>query len=122
MSMVGACLMAGATLLSLSSPSFRLEWTHSVEHVSWREEWRIQGNGLRLIRAAVKGSGAGMEPGADAVLQDGWWVWTPDLPPQPQLLLAASGATGEAWHLCDDTLCHDLGGTSGQPILLRPCP
>ncbi|MEZ5450817.1 MAG: DUF1850 domain-containing protein [Thiolinea sp.] len=33
--------------------------------------------GLQLLQARVKGSGAGMEPGDDAVLKDGWWVWQP---------------------------------------------
>ncbi len=113
--------MAGAVAITLAGPDFRLEWTHSVERIGWREEWRIEPEGLRLREAAVKGSGAGMEPGEGAVLRDGWYVWTPHLPPQPELLLAASGATPGAWHLCDASECRDLGTMAGAAIRLRPC-
>ncbi|MDP5308066.1 DUF1850 domain-containing protein [Paracoccus spongiarum] len=120
---MSACLLAGMVVLALSGPEFRLEWTHSVERQTWRETWRIDEDGLmRLTRAAVKGSGAGMEPGPGAVLEDGWWVWSPALPAQTSLLLAASGATGQGWRLCDAARCHDLGRTASAPIRLRPCP
>lgn len=126
---MSACLMAGATLLMLSGDAFTLDWTHSVEHVTWREDWSIRDGALILTGAAVKGSGAGMEPGADAVLRDGWWVWVPDLPPQPSLNLAASGATGGGWRLCDAAApgdqggeCTELGADPGQAITLAPCP
>lgn len=118
-----SCLLAGAVALTLAGPDFTLGWTHSIEHTGWREQWRIEGGALRLTGAAVKGSGAGMEPGPDARLQNGWWVWTPDLPPQPQLLLAASGATGAGWQICDGAgQCHEIGSDPGRPITLRPCP
>lgn len=116
------CLMITGMMMTLASAGFSLEWTHSVERISWREDWKIRADGLLLIRAAVKGSGAGMEPGPGAQLQDGWWVWSPDLPVQPELLLAASGATPSPWHLCDGVRCVDLGGQPGAPVSLRPCP
>lgn len=116
------CLLVGATALALAGGDFRLAWTHSVERIEWREEWRIEGGALHLIRAAVRGSGAGMEPGAGAVLREGWWVWTPDLPPQPQITLAASGATGGGWQLCDARGCTEFGADAGQPVTLAPCP
>lgn len=119
---MSACLLAGAMVLTLSGPDFRLEWTHSVEKITWREFWRIENGALLLTRAAVKGSGAGMEPGDGAVLQDGWWVWTPDLPPQPELLLAASGATVSGWRICEADHCRSVGVTQGDPVRLRPCP
>jgi hypothetical protein len=87
------CLMVGAIAVMLSGPGFSLHWTHSVEKVEWAEDWAVEGTTLRLTRARVKGSGAGMEPGEGAVLQGGWWVWSPDLSVR-SLLLAASGATG----------------------------
>ncbi|MBO9454318.1 DUF1850 domain-containing protein [Paracoccus sp. R12_1] len=120
---MSTCLLAGAMALTLSAPDFTLEWTHSIEHVVWREFWRVEAEQLSLTGAAIKGSGAGMEPGPDAVLRDGWWVWTPDLAPQRELLLAASGATGGGWRICDSALaCHELGVVSGEAISLRPCP
>ncbi|WP_425438802.1 DUF1850 domain-containing protein [Paracoccus isoporae] len=113
--------MIGTVALSLSGPGFSLEWTHSVENIAWREQWRVTEAGLDLARASVKGSGAGMEPGADAVLRDGWWSWDPDLPPQAELRLAASGATGAGWRLCDGKACREIGAEPGESVLLRPC-
>lgn len=118
-----SCLLAGALTLSLAGPGFTLEWTHSVERVAWRETWAVDGPLLRLVEAAVQGSGAGMEPGDGARLRDGWWVWRPALPPVPEVVLAASGATDSGWRLCDRAgACHELGGAAGQPVVLRPCP
>lgn len=119
---MSGCLLAGMMVIALQGADFRLEWSHSVEHVTWREDWRIEGHRLRLVRAAVKGSGAGMEPGDGAVLQGGWWHWTPDIAPLPELWLAASGATGGGWRLCDAMGCRELGRAAGGAIHLRPCP
>ena len=62
---MSGCLMAGAMALALANGgTFTLEWTHSVERESWRETWQVTGDDrLQLTGAAVKGSGAGMEPG-----------------------------------------------------------
>lgn len=119
---MSGCLLAGLVALPLVSSDFRLEWTHSVELVTWREEWRIENGLLHLRQAAIKGSGAGMEPGENAVLQNGWWVWTPDLAPQPELLLAASGATGGGWRICEGADCRELGRDPTAAIRLRACP
>ena len=119
---MSGCLLAGMLTIALSGPDFRLEWTHSIEHQIWREEWRIEDDRLVLTGAAIKGSGAGMEPGPDARIVDGWLVWIPNLPPQERLVLAASGATGGGWRICDDTICHEIGVARAQPIILRPCP
>ncbi|MFP1643546.1 DUF1850 domain-containing protein [Pontitalea aquivivens] len=116
-----ACLMIGATLLSLSGDAFTLEWEHSVERIAWQEAWQITSDGLKLTRAAVKGSGAGMEPGPGARLADGWWVWAPSLPLLPALTLAASGATRAGWRLCDGDDCRELGADPGDAITLAPC-
>lgn len=116
-----ACLMVGAALLGLTSPSFTLRWTHSVEKIDWVETYQITGQTLTLTRAAIKGSGAGMEPADSAKLENGWWVWSPNQT-LPSLTLAASGATGGGWHLCADGTCQDLGTAAGKPITLKPCP
>lgn len=115
-----ACLIVGASLLTLATPSFTLDWTHSVEKTRWRESWRVEAAGLRLTEGAVQGSGAGMEPGEGARLQDGWWIWTPVLPLQPRLALATSGVTGGSWHLCSGPICRDIPETGGT-VVLRPC-
>ncbi|KND16332.1 hypothetical protein ADZ37_23720 [Pannonibacter phragmitetus] len=117
---MSACLLAGALTLSLSGP-FTLEWTHSVEKTEWQETWAVTEDGLKLQEARVRGSGAGMEPGDGARLQDGWWIWTPTLPPQPELLLAASGATVSGWTLCADGTCHTIGADASEPVRIAPC-
>ena len=118
-----SCILVGATALLLSGQGFTLEWTHSVERVEWRETWAIEGEVLHLRQAQVKGSGAGMEAGDGAVLRGNWWVWQPRVAPLNVLVLAASGATGGGWRLCDaDGGCHILGSAPAEPLTLRPCP
>ena len=118
-----SCLMVGAAMFMLPSGQFTLEWTHSIEKTVWREDWIIEDDRLRLTQAAIKGSGAGMEPGDGAILRQGWWVWTPELAPVPDLLLAASGATGAGWRVCAKSgECLEIGEDAGRPQLLRACP
>ena len=119
---MSACLLVAGVAIALAEPRFTLEWTHSVERTAWRESWALAPGGLRLIEAAVKGSGAGMEPGEGAVLRDGWWTWAPALPVQPAITLAASGATGGGWRLCSGDDCRVLGLGAGEPAVLAPCP
>lgn len=114
------CLAVGAAMLMLSAPNFQLRWTHSVEHVEWQEDWHIDASALSLTTARVRGSGAGMEPGENAQLKDGWWEWEGDLR-VPALVLAASGATGGGWELCVNDECSVLGANSGEPVILMPC-
>ena len=112
--------MAGAVALAVSH-GFTLSWTHSVERIEWVENWQVRDGRLHLTQAAIRGSGAGMEPGEGAVLKDGWWIWSPDVS-VPALSLAASGATGDGWRLCTDQGCRTLGAKAGQPLILAPCP
>ncbi len=112
--------MVAGVALTLVSPDFTLSWTHSIEHVEWRESWRVEAADLRLVRVAVKGSGAGMEPGDGARLEGGFWVWSPDMA-VPALHLAASGATGGGWTLCAGAACRELGAVAGGPVDIAPC-
>lgn len=102
------CIATAALALGLSVETFTLAWTHSVERTEWRENWRVEGGGLHLEEARVRGSGAGMEPAAGSKLVDGWWVYRPKLAPLTQLNLAVSGATGRGWQLCTGIGCMDL--------------
>ncbi|MGV8936527.1 MAG: DUF1850 domain-containing protein [Allorhizobium sp.] len=115
------CILAGGKSITLAVSLFTLSWVHSVEKTEWRENWSVTPDGLVLTQARVKGSGAGMEPGEGARLENGWWVWQPQLPAQEQLRLAASGATVSGWTLCAQGQCQDFGGTAGTAIVLRPC-
>jgi hypothetical protein len=118
---VSICIAAGGTTAKLAVAAFTLAWTHSVEHVRWEEDWLVAPDGLHLVEARVRGSGAGMEPGPDARLEDGWWRWHPEQPALPELLLAASGATGGGWSLCAANACRELGAEAGAPIRLAAC-
>lgn len=115
-----ACLAIGAVALQLASGTFTLHWMHSIEHVAWEEDWQVNEQELSLIRSRIKGSGAGMEPGPDAIWQDGWWV-TPGALRLPALTLASSGKTGEGWSICADGSCREVGMASGLAITLQPC-
>lgn len=117
----GLCILLAAGLSALPAQDFTLSWTHSVEKTEWREAWRVTSQGLVATEARVKGSGAGMDPPEGSILKDGWWVWTPKLPPLPELVLAASGATGAGWTLCAAGQCRELGAQAGEAIHIRPC-
>ncbi len=120
--MSATCLMAGTLAIALGpSGQFSLEWTHSVEKAGWREHWQVTGDHrLRLTGAAVKGAGAGMEPGPGGHFETGWWVWRTDGPTVPALELAASGATVSGWRLCAVD-CVTLGAAREAPIRIAPC-
>jgi hypothetical protein len=109
------CLASAGVVKTLSIAAFTLVWTHSVEKVDWQEDWRITPKGLELVRARVKGSGAGMEPPPEARLIDGWFQWQPKRAPMPEVVLANSGAAGE-WRLCRDGNCRTLSEILGHPI------
>lgn len=119
--MTGLCIFGGGKAVSLAVAAFTLSWTHSVERVRWEEDWRVTAAGLELVEARVQGSGAGMEPPPGARLEQGWWSWSPDLPPLPSLVLAASGATGEGWRVCGGRECVDVGAEAGGPVRLEAC-
>lgn len=115
------CVIVGEVVTRLALATFTLTWTHSVERTAWQEEWRVDRDQLVLTAARVKGSGAGMEPGPDAVAEDGWWRWRPDRS-LPSLLLARSAA-GPDWRLCVASGCRPIAGTRDAtgPVELRPC-
>ena len=124
--MAGLCLAVGAAVVALGVNVADLRWTHSVQKTEWRETWRAAAQGVRLARAAVQSSGAGMEPGPDAVLRDGFWVWQPKLPVQPELVLTRSLHTGSDWSICTTSGCRPLGSyfpgiAADQAITLKRC-
>src|SRR3954451_18481207 len=99
-SRVSLCLASASVVKALSVAAFTLMWTHSVEKVDWQEDWRVTPQGLELVQARGKGSGAGMEPPPEARLIDGWFQWRPARAPMPEVVLGNSGSAGEwrAWH------------------------
>lgn len=121
--MSGLCIAAGAMAVRLLWPDFTLAWTHSIEKTEWQEDFVVAAAGLELIAARVRGTGAGMEPGPDARLVNGWYVWQPTRPPMPALVLARSGVAGD-YRVCRSGQCKTLGdlvGTSQEPATLTVC-
>ena len=119
------CLASAGAVKALSIAAFTLVWTHSIEKIDWQEDWRITPQGLELVQARVKGSGAGMEPPAEARLVDGWFQWQPNRAPLQELVLGDSGAAGE-WRLCSDGNCRTLSDILGHPVganvtVMKPC-
>lgn len=124
--MSAVCLFAGAASLRFAAGLVTLAWTHSIEKVEWRETWAATPAGLELTEARIKGSGAGMEPGDDARLEDGWWVWRPRRPALAELHLARSGATSD-WRICVEGRCATIEALLGRPMdggeaRLASCP
>lgn len=111
------CASAGTLVLALAWAEFTLDWQHSVTHTAWWERWQAGAEGIAPVEARMTGPGAGMEPPPDAVWRDGAWHFTPQLAPQRQVLLAASGATGGGWRICAGGACHPLPEDQG-PIRL----
>jgi hypothetical protein len=109
------CLASAGVVKTLAVAAFTLVWTHSIEKTEWQEDWRVTANQLELVQARVKGSGAGMEPPADARLVGGWFQWQPKRAPMPEVLLGNSGAAGE-WQLCSDGNCRTLSEIFGHPV------
>jgi len=112
---VSLCLASAGVVKALSVAAFTLAWTHSVEKIDWQEDWRITPQGLELVQARVKGSGAGMEPPPEARLIDGWFQWQPNRAPMLEVVLGNSGAAGE-WRFCHDGGCQTLSAIFGHPI------
>jgi hypothetical protein len=109
------CLASAGAVKALSVAAFTLAWTHSIEKVEWQEDWRITVNGLELVEARVKGSGAGMEPPPEARLRGGWFRWKPGHPAMGEVTLGNSGAAGE-WRLCAGGKCRTLSDILGHPV------
>lgn len=118
------CVSVAGSSILLVTTAFNLSWTHSVEKLTWQEDWQVTDSSLSLLTARVKGSGAGMEPGEGAVLRHGWWEWQPKLAPQQELVLAASGATNSGWRLCiedQSSECFELAQQATDAIRLWAC-
>lgn len=120
--MIGVCLaavgLAAGLSVSLPLQAFTLSWTHSIEKILWEEDYQVlqtaDGARLQLSEARIRGSGAGMEPPADAILAHGVWHYRPPLAPLERLHLARSDYVAD-YHLCWDGACHPLAQLVGSP-------
>lgn len=105
--MSGICLAAGLIAATLPLSAFTLAWTHSIEKIRWEEDYRIVDKHLVLEEARIRGTGAGMEPPADAVFKGGVWHYRPKLPPLEKLSLSHSPYTA-GYEICSDGGCQPL--------------
>lgn len=130
---LGACLsLAAAPQLPprfIASHSFTLAWTHSIEKIRWEEDYTIsldtQGQPVIIPgKARIKGSGAGMDPPADAThLGNGWYQYQPHTAPLKVLRLTRSPYTAD-YDWCMNGKCQELKAlmpTDGDVTLLEPC-
>jgi hypothetical protein len=121
----GICLVAGL-LVAQFGDDITLRWSHSIQKTVWEEDYRREGDALRLVAARVRGAGAGMEPPADAVLKDGAWHYVPQLPALPQVVLTHSPHV-PAYVVCSGGLCLPVdawlpGLSEHDTLTLIPCP
>lgn len=120
--MTSLCVVVGALHWVLAADAFTLAWTHSIEKIRWEEDYRVERRALVLTEARIRGSGAGMEPPANARFENGVWRYTPAATRVERLLLANS-AHGGHYDICIDGRCHALptGAGGDQPAVLAAC-
>ena len=121
---------AAADVVFVAADRFTLAWMHSIERVRWEEDYSVQAaasNGpplLLAVRSRVHGSGAGMEPGPDAVLRDGWYEYRPAMREHTELWLTRSAYTAD-YELCvEGAACRPLADwlpSDGWRTRLWPC-
>ncbi len=116
--MIAVCLAAAGLAISLPLQAFTLNWTHSIEKILWEEDYKVvqttDGARLQLTEARIRGSGAGMEPPPDAVLENGVWHYRPPLAPLARLHLTRSDYVAD-YKLCWNGQCHPLAELAGPP-------
>ncbi|HEY9099511.1 MAG TPA: DUF1850 domain-containing protein [Thiobacillus sp.] len=127
--MSGLCLGIAMSMIQAVIPSDTvvLTWQHSVEKVGWTERYQREADHIRLTEATIKGTGAGMEPPADAVFDGTVWRYTPTLPSMKRFVLTRSTFTADyrvCWNGTCRTLTEIVGPLKqeGEPIELFPCP
>jgi hypothetical protein len=102
------CLTAGALAATLVVETFTLAWTHSIEKIRWEEDWQREGPALRIVVARIRGSGAGMEPPAEARLIGGVWHYRPTTSLHASVTLARAPGFSD-YELCNAGQCRPLG-------------
>ncbi len=122
--MNGICLVAGLLVAQLGD-DITLRWTHSIQKTVWEEDYRREGNTLRLVEARVRGTGAGMEPPSESVLKEGTWHYVPSLPLLPQVNLAHSPHV-PPYAVCSTGRCQAINAwlpnlPEDATVALRPC-
>ncbi len=112
--LIAACLVvAGTVAATIPGEFFTLRWTHSIEKVSWEEDYRVAGDTLVLVNSRVRGSGAGMDPQPGAQLRDGVWHRREKLILDRLALTRSAYAEDYTW--CNHSGCRGLSHWLGPP-------
>lgn len=128
---LGVCLQLAAAPhvppQFIPTTHFTLAWVHTIEKVRWEEDYVVQmgptGPILFAPKARVKGSAAGMEPPAEAKLEQGWYVYTPSERHPLQLALTRSEFSPD-YQWCDFRGCVSLSALmprDGGVTRLKAC-
>jgi hypothetical protein len=121
----GLCILAGDVVVRLAVSAFTLGWVHSVERMPLEDAFVIEGDRFRIVESRIKGSGAGIEPGAGARLDGGWFRWVPENGIRETIVLRRSGVAGtDDWTLCAAGRCHTLATLvppDADPVVMLPC-
>ena len=104
--MTGICLVAGLLAVQFGD-AITLRWTHSIQKTVWEEDYRHTAGMLHLVEARIRGTGAGMEPPAGAVLENGAWHYAPAMPPIPRIALSHSSHV-PPYVICDGRRCREV--------------
>ena len=131
LALAGDAPAAADAVVFVAAHRFTLAWMHSIEHVRWEEDYEVQPGAapsapprLLALRARVRGSAAGMEPGPDAELRDGWFHYRPAQGVLADLWLTRSAYTAD-YELCvDGAACRSLAAwlpSDGWRTRLWPC-
>jgi hypothetical protein len=116
-------VVAGAIVATLPATEFDIEWQHSVQKTRWSEKYRAEGQSLRLVSAHAEGSGAGMEPGADAWREGNGWRWS--VQRRMDAVTLASSPHGD-YSVCAAGACRSMRDIVPLPnegvLTIRSCP
>lgn len=117
--MLGLCLGLAGQLwaqVAVDNPpaQFTLSWRHTVEKILWQEDYQLTPQGLQIVQARVKGTGAGMEIPDDAKFYDDSWHYQPQLAPIPLLRLGRAPEAGD-YQLCFSGNCQPMSHWIGAP-------
>jgi len=119
--------LSAQTTFDHEARTFSLEWTHSIEKTQWFEHWEVVAAPqphLRLLRARIEASGAGMEIPDNAIFRNGGYEY-PVNQDLPSVTLSHSPFAAQA-ALCVGKRCRALadwlpGLPSIQAVTLSAC-
>lgn len=93
--------------MPLPSGGFTLAWTHSIEKTVCEEDYLVAGGWLLLQQARVRGTDAGMDIPAGALLIDGVYRYRPSERWHRELRLTRSGFVPD-YRLCLGARCRPM--------------